>query len=69
MNYTNLDLSNSTKKHFCPYCNKDYYIINYTTSTAMYYPPIYKECVNINQDKNYVNTHCTCLNCGNSFSY
>jgi hypothetical protein len=41
----------------------------YTTCTAMYYPPIYKDGVNINPDRNISTTVCLCLECQNVFSY
>ena len=51
----------------CPYCNKSYYQEIGSDMTAVYYPPIYKDGVNINPDKNIITTHCKCLNCGKSF--
>ena len=53
----------------CPHCNESYYMENYSVSTAMYYPPIYKDGVNINPDRNKTTTHCTCMNCGKEFSF
>ena len=53
----------------CPKCGKSYYREEYTTCTAMYYPPIYKDGVNINPDRNISTTVCSCLECGNVFSY
>lgn len=53
----------------CPYCGKSYYMENYTTTTAVYYPPVYKDGVNINPDRNQSVTNCTCLNCGKNFTY
>lgn len=53
----------------CPHCGESDYMENYSTRTAMYYPPIYKDGVNINHDKNRTTTCCTCMNCGNVFSY
>ena len=53
----------------CPHCGASYFMENYTTTTALYYPPIYKDGVNINPDSNQSITHCTCMNCGKSFSY
>ena len=53
----------------CPHCNNSYYMERYVTRTLMYLPPIYRDGVNINPDKN-ISTHvCTCLKCGNIFSY
>lgn len=53
----------------CPKCGKSYYTEKYTTCTAMYYPPIYKDGVNINPDRNISTTVCVCLECQNVFSY
>lgn len=53
----------------CPYCGESYYTEHYTTITTMYYPPIYKNGVNINQDRNQSTTHCTCMNCGKEFIF
>lgn len=53
----------------CPHCGKSYYMENYSVSTAVYYPPIYKDGVNINPDRNQSTTHCTCMNCGREFDY
>lgn len=44
-------------------------MICYTTRTAMYYPPIIENGVNINPDRNISTTVCSCLNCGQIFSY
>lgn len=53
----------------CPKCGKSYYMEKYTTCTAMYYPPIYKDGVNINPDRNMSTTVCVCLECQHIFSY
>ena len=53
----------------CPHCGESYYMENYSECTAVYYPPIYKDGVNINPDRNTTTTHCTCMNCGKNFSY
>lgn len=53
----------------CPYCGESYYMESYSTTTCVYYPPIYKNGVNINPDRNTTTTHCNCLNCGKEFSY
>lgn len=52
----------------CPHCGESYYMENYSTSTCLYCPPIYKDGVNINPDRNTSTTHCTCMNCGKEFS-
>ena len=53
----------------CNKCSQSYYAIKYVTQTAMYFPPIYKDGININPDRNITTTVCECLNCGNIFSY
>lgn len=53
----------------CPYCGESYYMQNYSVSTAAYYPPIYKDGVNINPDRNQTTTYCTCMSCKKDFSY
>lgn len=53
----------------CPYCGESYYMENYSSCTAVYYPPIYKDGVNINPDRNAKTTHCTCMNCKKDFTY
>ena len=53
----------------CPNCGSSFYREDYRTRTAVYCPPIYKDGVNINPDKNKVTIHCTCMNCGNKFSF
>lgn len=53
----------------CPHCGKSFYEELYSTRTALYYPPIYKDGVNINPDRNKTTTSCHCLNCGKDFCY
>lgn len=55
--------------YLCPHCGESYYMENYSTRTCMYFPPIYKDGVNINPDKNTTTVHCTCMNCGKDFSF
>ena len=52
----------------CPHCGESYYTELYSTSTAVYYPPIYKDGVNINPDMNESITYCKCLNCHKEFT-
>lgn len=67
---TTLDeISNNNGLITCPHCGESYYQENYSTRTAVYYPPIYKNGVNINPDQNTTTTCCHCLNCGKDFSY
>ena len=56
-------------KHLCPHCGESYYMENYSDTTTVYYPPIYKDSVNINSDRNTTTVHCTCMNCGKNFSF
>jgi hypothetical protein len=42
---------------------------HYSTTTAVYYPPIWKNGVNVNPDRNTTTTYCTCMNCHKDFSY
>lgn len=53
----------------CPYCGESYYAENYTTSTLMWWTPIYKDGVLINDNPNSSTVHCTCINCHKDFSY
>jgi len=53
----------------CPSCGESHYIEHYSTTTAMYYPPIYKDGINVNPDGNITTTYCTCCNCNHNFHY
>ena len=53
----------------CPVCGGSYYIEMYNASTAVYYPPVYKNGVNINPDMNETTTCCECMNCHTVFYY
>lgn len=55
--------------HCCPKCGESYYQELHSSRTCVYYPPIYKDGVNINPDMNTTTTHCKCLNCGEEFTY
>lgn len=48
----------------CPYCGESYFGVGPTFTTAVYYPPIYKNGVNINPDQNKSITKYECLKCG-----
>lgn len=54
-------------KIVCPYCEKSYFQQGATMTTAVYYPPVWKDGVNINPDRNVSTTTCYCLECGNRF--
>lgn len=64
----NVNISNTTGRK-CPHCGESYYTELYSDSTTVYYPPIYKNGVNINPDRNQTTTTCRCLNCGKEFTY
>lgn len=51
----------------CPKCGESYYQELYSDVTTAYYPPIYKNGVNINPNSNKLTTHCRCCNCGTEF--
>lgn len=51
----------------CPKCGESYYTVMHGMTTAAYYPPVYKDGVNINPDRNKSTTHYRCCNCGNEF--
>lgn len=53
----------------CPNCGESYYRVKYSTTTAAYYPPIFKDGININPDKNSKTTYCECCNCDYTFYY
>lgn len=54
---------------YCPKCHASHYVERYRTSTAMYFPPVYKDGININPDRNITTVACTCLNCGHMFNF
>ena len=51
----------------CPNCGASYFQEGATMTTAVYYPPIWKDGININPDRNTSTTECRCLNCGQKF--
>lgn len=65
----NLNQNNTNKTHKCPECGESHYQELYTTSTALYCPPVYKNGMLICEDDiNKVTTHYRCCNCGNEFT-
>lgn len=48
----------------CPKCGKSYYQEGTSSTTLAYFPPIYKDGININPDKNTTTTELICLECG-----
>ena len=53
----------------CPNCGESYYAEKYSTCTAVYYPIIMKDGVNVNPDGNTTTTYCECINCHYEFYY
>lgn len=51
----------------CPNCGVSYFQEGATMTTAVYYPPIWKDGININPDRNVSTTECKCINCGQKF--
>lgn len=48
----------------CPWCGGEYYTINHSTATAMYWTPVYKNGVpQNNNDPNYYTDYCNCIAC------
>lgn len=64
-----IDIGEELHSVKCPHCGASYYQELYATVTAVYYPPIYKNGVNINPDQNAAITYCRCLECGKDFTY
>lgn len=58
-----------TNTRCCPHCGESYYMENNSMSTCVYYPPIFKNGVNINPNRNTITVNCTCMACGKEFSY
>ena len=52
----------------CPQCEKNHFSDSGGTTTLMYFPPTFKDGVNINPDRNTTSFNRTCLACGASFS-
>ena len=52
----------------CPHCGESYYTPGVSCTTAVYYPPIYKDGVNINPDRNKVTTTYNCCACGKDWT-
>ena len=52
----------------CPHCGDSYYMEGPNITTCVYYPPIWKDGVNVNPDRNKTTTHCTCMSCGKEFT-
>ena len=62
------NVSSLTDSIKCPHCGASYYMENGGISTCVYYPPIWKDGVNINPDRNTSTIYYKCLNCGEEFT-
>lgn len=51
----------------CPKCGAKYFIVGPSVCTAVYYPPIIKDGVNINPNRNQTTTSYTCCECNHSW--
>lgn len=51
----------------CPHCGGKYFKVGASMRTCVYYPPIIKDGVNINPDRNTTTTEYHCLECGKSW--
>jgi rRNA maturation protein Nop10 len=52
----------------CPKCGKSHYTTGATFSTLMYFPPEWKDGVNINPDRNTHTTEAHCCECGENWT-
>ena len=55
-------------KTCCPNCGARHFSEGVSTTTCVYYQPIWKDGVNINPDRNKTTTSYTCLECGHTWS-
>ena len=53
----------------CPKCNTSYYMVSYSTTTAMAVYTIVKDGKVYTHNPNKTTNHCICLSCGSSFCY
>lgn len=51
----------------CPNCGKSHYSTGVSTCTAVYYPPIWKDGINVNPDRNTTTTDAHCCECHYDF--
>jgi DNA-directed RNA polymerase subunit RPC12/RpoP len=61
------NVSSLTDSIKCPHCGASHYMESGSMSTCVYYPPIWKDGVNINPDGNTTTTYYKCLECGKEF--
>lgn len=51
----------------CPKCGKSHYSTGPSFTTSLYYPPIYKDGININPNQNKSTITMHCMECGNNW--
>ena len=51
----------------CPHCGASHYSEGPSMRTAVYYPPVWKDGVNINPDRNVTTTEAHCYECNYDF--
>ena len=51
----------------CPNCGMSHFSVGVSMTTLMYYPPIYKNGVNVNPDGNTTTTEFICMECHKRF--
>lgn len=52
----------------CPNCGKSYYSTSAGYTTLAYYPPIWKDGININPDRNTTTCEATCQECNTKWT-
>jgi DNA-directed RNA polymerase subunit RPC12/RpoP len=52
----------------CPNCGSTHFMIGQSSMTCVYYPPIIKDGININPDRNKTTTSYTCCECGKDWT-
>ena len=55
--------------HCCPACGESYYYENYTSTTCLYWAPLYKNGILMNHNPNKTTHYCTCAACGKEFAF
>lgn len=53
----------------CPRCGDSYYSEQYSTTTAMYWAPVFRNGILQNSNPNKTTVVCHCCTCGNEFKY
>lgn len=53
----------------CPKCGESYFSEGVSITTCLGWIPVYKDGKLISENPNITSTECTCINCGEKFSY